>query len=121
MFTCLKLKMSEGNMEEKKENEKYMPWKSGIWYTKRSSSWIMIVKGDVHETKSLCALDYPDARAMATTTWSYATTLEEFQFYCCPECDIRDHSRESFVKHALKKHPLSIKCLGSLLIKTWQH
>ena len=48
--------------------------------------------------------------------WS-ATTLEEFQFYCCPECDIRDHSRESFVKHALKKHPLSIKILGSLLIK----
>ena len=78
MFTCLKLKMSEGNLEEKKENEKYMPWKNGIWYTKRSSSWIMIVKGDVHETKSLCALDYPDARAMATTTWSYATTLEEF-------------------------------------------
>ena len=78
MFTCLKLKMSDGNLEEKKEEEKYMPWKNGIWYTKRSSSWIMILKGDVHETKSLCALDYPDARAMATTTWSYAKTLEEY-------------------------------------------
>ena len=48
--------------------------------------------------------------------WS-VTTLEEFQFYCCPECDVKDHSRESFVKHAIKKHPLSMKCLGSLVIK----
>ena len=66
------------NLEEKKEEEKYMPWKSGFWYTKGSSSWLMDLKGDIQETKNLCAMDYPDARAMATTVWSYAKTLEEF-------------------------------------------
>ena len=66
------------NLEETKKEEKYMPWKSGIWYTKGQSSWIMILKGDLQETKSLYALDYPDARAMGTATWSYAKTLEEY-------------------------------------------
>ena len=46
-----------------------------------------------------------------------AATLEEFQFYCCPECDVRVHARDSFVKHALKKHPHAINFLGSLLVK----
>ena len=66
------------NLEEKKVEEKYIPWKNGFWYTKGSSSWLMDVKGDIQETKNLCALDYPDAKAMATTIWTYAKTLEEF-------------------------------------------
>ena len=30
--------------------------------------------------------------------------LEEFLYFCCPECDLRDQSKENFIQHALDKH-----------------
>ena len=36
--------------------------------------------------------------------WS-VNCLEDFLFYCCPECDNREHSREFFLQHAFEKHP----------------
>ena len=33
--------------------------------------------------------------------------IEEFHYYCCPECDERNHSKECFIQHALEKHPNS--------------
>ena len=37
--------------------------------------------------------------------WSTVTDIEEFHFYCCPECNFKDNSREIFVHHVLKEHP----------------
>ena len=37
--------------------------------------------------------------------WSIVTDIEEFHFYCCPECNVKDHSKEIFVQHVLKEHP----------------
>ena len=32
--------------------------------------------------------------------------LEEFLYYCCPECDeVKIQCRETFLKHALNQHP----------------
>ena len=44
-------------------------------------------------------------------------SLEEFLFYCCPECDVRDQSRETFLEHALIDHPHSQPFLQPLQIK----
>ena len=71
--------MSEINSDSKNpENEKAMPWKSGLWCGKNSKTWVMIVKGDISETKNLCVLDYPDTKSVATATWSYANNLEDY-------------------------------------------
>ena len=45
-------------------------------------------------------------------------TLEKFLFFCCPECDLKDHSKENFVKHALNHHPLAHECLGNLIVES---
>jgi hypothetical protein len=31
--------------------------------------------------------------------------LEDFQFFCCPECTERSSKKATFVNHALVKHP----------------
>ena len=33
------------------------------------------------------------------------TDIEEFHFYCCPECQFKDHSNEIFVNHVFQAHP----------------
>ena len=33
--------------------------------------------------------------------------LNIFLYYCCPECDERNHTKESFVQHALEHHPMA--------------
>lgn len=39
------------------------------------------------------------------------TYLEEFLFYCCPECDVKCQSKDFFLHHALGNHPLAADCL----------
>ena len=31
--------------------------------------------------------------------------LEDFLYFCCPECDTKEKDRESFLDHAFKEHP----------------
>ena len=31
--------------------------------------------------------------------------LEEFLYFCCPECDEKCQVKDSFLQHALLKHP----------------
>ena len=38
-------------------------------------------------------------------------SLEEFLFYCCPECDCKSSSEKLFLSHALGNHPHSIAYL----------
>ena len=33
------------------------------------------------------------------------THLEEFLYYCCPECNNRNQSKDQFLEHALIEHP----------------
>ena len=46
--------------------------------------------------------------------------MEELLYYCCPECDVIESSKEKFVKHALDCHPKAKACLGNLIIKEEQ-
>ena len=44
-------------------------------------------------------------------------TLEEFLYYCCPECkDQRMQCKEDFIKHALDKHPKSKISFSKMLL-----
>ena len=36
--------------------------------------------------------------------WS-VDNLDEYLFYCCPQCDHKSKCKPSFVQHALFKHP----------------
>ena len=46
--------------------------------------------------------------------WS-VKELEEFLYFCCPECDVKDQSKETFIKHALDHHPNAKKCLKDFM------
>ena len=48
--------------------------------------------------------------------WS-ARNLDEFLYYCCPECDTKNQSKEVFIKHALDNHPNSKEYIVSAAIK----
>ena len=43
--------------------------------------------------------------------------LEEFLYFCCPNCDVKEKSKELFVKHALDHHPKARIHLESLICK----
>ena len=44
-------------------------------------------------------------------------TLEEFLFYCCPECDERNQSKDLFIEHALNFHPKAKDSFHSYEVK----
>ena len=44
-------------------------------------------------------------------------SLEDFLYYCCPECNARDQSREDFLNHALAQHPSSRNYLTEIKVK----
>ena len=45
------------------------------------------------------------------------TNLDEFIYFCCPECDIRNKSKDTFLKHAFSKHLNAQKYLQNLTVK----
>lgn len=48
---------------------------------------------------------------MELNPWS-VEDLDEFLFYCCPECDEKCVSKETFLNHALELHPHAGQCLN---------
>ena len=46
-----------------------------------------------------------------------ANFLDDFLFYCCPECDFKHDAKSSFVSHALIQHPLSRAIVPTLKSK----
>ena len=44
-------------------------------------------------------------------------SLEDFLYYCCPECDEKSQSRDGFLCHALAYHPSSNNYLMPLEVK----
>ena len=45
------------------------------------------------------------------------SNLEEFMYYCCPECDKRSKSKNLFVKHALGEHSKAQTYLQKFRVK----
>ena len=43
------------------------------------------------------------------------SAIEDFQFFCCPECDSRNHSKDNFLTHALETHPDAKEALKDIL------
>ena len=43
--------------------------------------------------------------------------VEDFLYFCCPECDVKNHSRDHFLKHAFDQHPKSKEYLEKLEVK----
>merc|ERR1719412_1775674 len=43
--------------------------------------------------------------------------LEEFLYYCCPECDERNQSKELFLQHAIEHHPMAKETLQMFGLK----
>ena len=41
----------------------------------------------------------------------FVENLEEFLYFCCPECNERSQSEDLFLAHALENHPKSQACL----------
>ena len=41
----------------------------------------------------------------------------EFLYYCCPECPLKDHSKEEFINHALEFHPKAKSSLKTILFE----
>ena len=47
----------------------------------------------------------------------YVSNLDEFLYFCCPECDERNQSKDLFLRHAFDQHPKSKECFQNFLIK----
>ena len=43
--------------------------------------------------------------------------LKDFLYYCCPECDEKIKSLETFLQHALNKHDLAKEVLPKIIVK----
>ena len=48
--------------------------------------------------------------------WS-VDNLEEFLYFCCPECEMKNQSKYLFIQHALENHPHAINSLKKFEVK----
>ena len=55
---------------------------------------------------------YSFRMSMTSNPW-FVPELDEFLYFCCPECDVREKIKEKFVIHALDHHPKANECLQS--------
>ena len=53
-----------------KENKQF-PWKSGMWFNKDQSGFLIVIDGEKVEYKNMLALEYPGASPMFSGTISY--------------------------------------------------
>ena len=51
-----------------------------------------------------------------TNPWE-VNNLDQFLYFCCPECDEREKSKELFLQHALDQHPRAKEHHQNYLIK----
>lgn len=52
----------------------------------------------------------------STNPWA-VESLEEFLYFCCPECNDKSQTKEIFISHAWSNHPKSKETLKTLQIK----
>ena len=53
---------------------------------------------------------------MEENPWAVAN-LEDFLYFCCPECNDKSQSEETFLEHAFQNHPKSKDCLITFVVK----
>ena len=53
---------------------------------------------------------------MEKNPWAVAN-LEDFLYFCCPECNDKSQSEETFLDHAFQNHPKSKDCLINFVVK----
>ena len=46
--------------------------------------------------------------------WLSVREWEEFLYFCCPECNEKNQSKDIFIKHALSIHPMAQICFESI-------
>ena len=46
--------------------------------------------------------------------------LEQFLFYCCPECDTKNKSRDGFMKH-ITQHPDALEFIKDVKVMKGRH
>ena len=51
-----------------------------------------------------------ESEEMEDNPWN-VENLEEFLYFCCPECDLKDQSKTEFLQHALEQHPKAKDCV----------
>ena len=59
-------------------------------------------------------LDYDKSTTM--NPWA-VNNLKDFLYYCCPECEEKEKSLESFLKHALNHHEKAKQILPNIIVK----
>ena len=62
-----------------------------------------------------------DDNFSSSNPWTSISKIEEFLYFCCPECEEKNQSREIFIKHALDKHPNSKECIALINVKEEKH
>ena len=78
-----------------------------------------IYSSDKFSSKSYIIYNFSTFRNMDgkdSSPWC-VNNLDEFIYYCCPECDTRNKSEDSFLKHALGVHPEAQKYLQKFTAK----
>jgi hypothetical protein len=65
---------------------------------------ISIEEEDIIEYK----VTLEDCKVASNNPWE-VEQLEDFLFFCCPECDERSPTKDIFIEHAINDHPLVIK------------
>ena len=47
----------------------------------------------------------PNPEEVPFNPWARSvSTLSDFLYYCCPECDMKEKDMDNFIKHALLNH-----------------
>ena len=53
-------------------------------------------------------------KELTKNPWLSVREWEEFLYFCCPECNEKNQSKDIFIKHALSIHPMAQICFESI-------
>ncbi len=78
----------------------------------------VVVHQDV--TNNAAPVNHPmeilDVKMKMENPWAVGS-LDDFLHYCCPECDTKCQSKESFINHALVNHPQAKTAIPDLVLQ----
>ena len=68
------------------------------------------------ETNLLIIITQFQVHFQTMNPWA-VNNLRDFLYYCCPECEEKVKSLETFLQHALNKHDLAKEILPKIIVK----